>query len=45
MPALRLLFSYLFQPFVVYTPEHKMDYFWISVIHACSPVVIIAFYS
>lgn len=43
--VMTLLFSYLFQPFVVYTPEHKMDYFWISVIHACSPVVIIAFYS
>lgn len=43
--VMTLLFSYLFQPFVVYTPEHKMDYFWISVIHACTPVLIIALFS
>ena len=39
--VMTILFNYIFEPFVVYIPEHKMDYFWISFIHACSPVAII----
>lgn len=33
------LFNYFFEPFVVYKPEHKMNFFWISIIHSCSPLV------
>ena len=33
-------FNYFFRPFNVYVPEHKMDYFYISLIHSCTPVVI-----
>ncbi len=40
-----LLFSYLFEPFEVYLPEHKMNYFWISLIHALNPVLIVVFFS
>ncbi len=29
-----LFFNYLFEPFNKFTPEHKMDFFWISVIHS-----------
>jgi len=39
--VMTILFNYLIEPFEVYKPEHKMDYFWISVIHACSPVLTI----
>ncbi len=38
-------FSYAFEPFVVYTPEHKMDYLWISFIHACSPGLVIGLFA
>jgi hypothetical protein len=31
------VFNYFFQPFHVYTPEHKFDYFWISLIHSITP--------
>ncbi len=34
-------FNYFFEPFDVYVPEHKMDFFWISLIHAISPVILI----
>ncbi len=34
-------FNYLFEPFNVYIPEHKMDFFWISLIHSLSPVILI----
>ncbi len=40
-----LFFNYFLEPFEVYIPEHKMGYFWISVIHACTPVVIIGLFS
>jgi H+/Cl- antiporter ClcA len=43
--VMTILFNYIFEPFVVYLPEHKMDYFWISFIHACSPVAIIGLLS
>lgn len=36
-----LLFNYLFEPFEVYAPEHKIDYFLISLIHAITPTFII----
>lgn len=36
-----LFFGYLFKPFDVYVPEHKMNYFWISLIHAVIPIVVI----
>lgn len=35
------LFGYFFEPFKVYLPEHKMGYFWITLIHSCTPVFII----
>ena len=31
-------FGYLFEPFEVYIPEHKMNYFFIYFIHALTPV-------
>ncbi len=36
-----LFFGYLFEPFEVYTPEHKMDYFFICFIHALTPCVLL----
>ncbi|MDO6470928.1 LytTR family DNA-binding domain-containing protein [Maribacter sp. 1_MG-2023] len=35
------LFGYFFEPFEVYQPEHKMGYFWITLIHSCTPVFMI----
>ena len=40
-----LFFSYFFEPFAVNISEHKMKYFWVSFIHACTPVAIIALFS
>lgn len=40
-----LFFGYLFEPFNVYHPEHKMDYFWVTVIHSCTPFAIILLFS
>ncbi|NJB71382.1 hypothetical protein GGR42_001844 [Saonia flava] len=37
---LALAFNYLIEPFNVYVPEHKMDYFWISLIHSFTPIVV-----
>lgn len=34
------VFMYAFQPFVVYEPEHRMDYLWICVIHALVPGLV-----
>jgi len=36
-----LFFNYFFEPFEVYVPEHKMDFFWISFIHAIIPINIL----
>lgn len=37
-------FNYFFEPFEVYVPEHKMDFFWISFLHALvGPIVLIIF--
>ncbi|MDO5989321.1 LytTR family DNA-binding domain-containing protein [Flavivirga amylovorans] len=41
-----LLFGYFFEPFEVYQPEHKMGYFWITLIHSCTPVfMVLIFFS
>lgn len=31
---------FFFEPFVVYRPEHKIHFFWISLIHATVPSLI-----
>ena len=36
-----LLFNYLFEPFVVYRPEHKVAYFWISMIHSFNAFMVV----
>ncbi|MGB6152012.1 MAG: LytTR family DNA-binding domain-containing protein [Pricia sp.] len=33
-------FSYFFEPFEVNRTEHKLDYFWICLIHATVPLII-----
>lgn len=38
-------FNYLLQPFDVNSNEHKMDYFWISVIHSLSPIAVVLCFS
>lgn len=40
-----LFFGYLFEPFNVYHPEHKMDYFWITVIHSTTPLAVVILFS
>lgn len=39
-----LLFLLVFEPFGVYTPEHKMNYFFICCLHALSPALIVYTY-
>ncbi|MDN3594952.1 LytR/AlgR family response regulator transcription factor [Zunongwangia endophytica] len=34
-------FNYAFEPFNVEFSEHKMNYFWISIIHSITPVIIL----
>ena len=41
---LSFLFSYTFEPFEVNVSEHKIDYFWISFIHAFLPFPIAFLY-
>ncbi len=36
-----LFFTYFFKPFDVYTPEHRMNFFWISFIHAIIPALVL----
>lgn len=36
-----LLFNYIFEPFVVYRPEHKFGYFWISMIHSFNAFLVV----
>ena len=36
-----LCFNYFFEPFEVARSEHKLDFFWISVIHGLVPMIII----
>lgn len=33
-------FNYLFEPFNVYQPEHRMDYFWISMVHSLNALFV-----
>lgn len=39
-----LLFLLIFEPFGVYSPEHKMNYFFICCLHALSPALIVYVY-
>src|SRR5690606_33743352 len=39
--TMTLFFNYLFEPFEVYVPEHKMDFFWICFTHAVVPVLVL----
>jgi hypothetical protein len=34
-------FNYFFEPFDNYKPEHKMDFFWISVIHSVNAALVL----
>ncbi len=34
-------FNYTFEPFNVEYSEHKMSYFWVSIIHSISPTVVL----
>lgn len=42
---MNVFFGYFFEPFNVYVPEHKMDYFWITVIHSAVPVALVGILS
>ena len=42
--VLSFMFSYFFEPFEVNRAEHKVDYFWICVIHALHPMLIALLY-
>ena len=42
--VLSFVFSYLFEPFEINVAEHKIDYFWISFIHAFLPFPIAFIY-
>ncbi len=33
--------NYLFEPFDNYGPEHKVDFFWISVIHSVNAALVL----
>jgi hypothetical protein len=34
-------FNYFFEPFVVYRPEHKVGYFWISMVHSLNAFICV----
>lgn len=36
-----LFFNYMLQPFDVNTSEHRVNYFWISIIHSISPLLVL----
>lgn len=36
-----VFFNYFFEPFDNYVPEHKMDFFWISVIHSVNAALVV----
>lgn len=38
------LFNYLFEPFHVNYSEHRMNYLWISLIHAFVPILVLALF-
>lgn len=39
--TMSLFFNYLFEPFNKYVPEHKMDFFWITVIHSVNASLVV----
>ena len=39
------IFTYFFEPFIVYEPEHRVNYFYICLIHSTTPVVILCLWS
>ena len=39
------IFTYFFEPFIVYEPEHRVNYFYICLIHSTTPVVILYVWS
>ncbi len=39
--CMSLFFNILFEPFVVYRPEHKMNYFWISFVHSFNAFLMV----
>lgn len=43
--VMSFLFNYLFEPFNVYRPEHKYDFFWICFFHSLSAVIAAGLYS
>jgi len=36
-----MIFNFFFEPFVVYRPEHKFSYFWISFLHSFNAFLIV----
>jgi hypothetical protein len=42
--TISLVFLFLFRPFGVYAPEHKINYFLICCLHALSPAIILCAY-
>jgi len=36
-----VFFNYFFEPFNNYVPEHKMDFFWISLIHSANAALVV----
>ena len=38
--ALCFIINFFFEPFVVYVPEHKISFVWISLVHSVLPVLI-----
>ena len=43
--SMTFIFTYFFEPFIVYEPEHRVNYFYICLIHSTTPVVILFFWS
>lgn len=39
--AMSVLFNYLFEPFNNYVPEHRIDFFWISVVHSANAALVV----
>lgn len=39
------VFTYFFEPFIVYEPEHRINYFYICLIHSTTPAVILYLWS
>lgn len=36
-----LFFNYFFEPFNVYSPEHRIPYFWISAVHSVNAALVV----